>query len=258
MKTTRKLFAASMALLIVFATNAETTQQKGRRITTEFDKANEGFKGESSTIEMILINAYGDRITRKLTNKIQEGRGTGDKSIVKFISPKDVRDTKLLTWSAKRGNDSQWLYLPKSKKIKRITSRGKSGAFMGSELSYEDMSAQEVDQYRYKWLKDAKYKGRDVTVIERYPVDKNSGYSKQITYTDKKWKQALKVDYFDRKGKLLKIATFSSFKKYGKFYRPNKLRMRNKQTKKESILKWRNRKLFVSHGNIFRSSRLKD
>ena len=258
MKTTRKLLMVSMALLIVFAINAETAQQKGRRLAVEFDKANEGFKGETSVLEMILINAYGDRITRKLTSKIQEGRGTGDKSIVKFISPKDVRNTKLLTWSARRGNDSQWLYLPKSKKIKRITSRGKSGAFMGSEFSYEDMSPQEVDQYRYKWMKDAKYKGRDVNVIARYPVDKNSGYSKHITYLDKKWKRALRVDYFDRKGKLLKVATFSSFKKYNKFYIPNKLRMRNKQTKKESILKCTNRKLFVYHGNIFRPSRLKD
>ena len=258
MKITRKLFTASMALLIVFATSAETAQQKGRRLAIEFDKANQGFKGETSILEMILINAYGDRITRKLTSKIQEGRGTGDKSIVKFISPKDVRNTKLLTWAAKRGNDSQWLYLPKSKKIKRITSRGKSGSFMGSEFSYEDMSPQEVDQYRYKWLKDTKYKGRDVNVIVRYPVDKNSGYSKHITYVDKKWKRPLRVDYFDRKGKLLKVATFSSFAKYGKYYIPNKLRMRNKQTKKESILKCTNRKIFISHGNIFRSSRLKD
>ena len=32
-------------------------------------KANDGFKGEQSTMQMILINAYGDKIVRKMTSK---------------------------------------------------------------------------------------------------------------------------------------------------------------------------------------------
>ena len=135
---------------LLFAGAAE----KGLEIAKKTDKANEGFVGESNTTQMILINAYGDKITRELTTKIKEGKSDGDKSIIEFISPKDVRETKLLTWAHKKGNDSQWLYLPKSKKIKRISSRGKSGAFMGSEFSYEDMGSQEVEKFTYKFIKD--------------------------------------------------------------------------------------------------------
>ena len=53
----------------------------------------------------------------------------------------------------------------------------------------------------------------------------------------------LKVDYYDRKGKLLKTATFSDYTKYGKLYRVGKIEMNNVQTKKSSVLTWGDRKL---------------
>ncbi len=37
-------------------------------------------------------------------------------------------------------SDDQWLYLPALKRVKRISSRNKSGPFMGSEFGYEDLS----------------------------------------------------------------------------------------------------------------------
>ena len=57
----------------------------------------------------------------------------------------------------------------------------------------------------------------------------------------------LKIQYFDRKGDLLKTATFSGFAKHGKFWRPHKIKMTNHQTRKRSTLEWKNRKLNVKH-----------
>ena len=73
---------------------------------------------------------------------------------------------------------------------------------MGSEFAYEDLSSQEVEKYKYKYIKDDKVDGVDCFVIERYPVDKDSGYTKQQVWLDKDEYRVQKVDYYDRKGQL--------------------------------------------------------
>ncbi len=149
----------------------------------------------------------------------------------------------MLTWSHKVGSDDQWLYLPALKRVKRISSSSRTGSFMGSEFSYEDLGSDEIEKYTYKFLNDGTVEERPVWVIQRIPVDKKSGYSKQIVYSDKTYKNPLKIEYFDRKGELLKTSTFSLYKKYKNFWRPGRIRMINHQTKKESVLDWENRKL---------------
>lgn len=245
MNITNKTASIIAAIFLFFSVGLvfANPEKKGYDIAVKVSKSNDGFQGEQSSMQMILINAYGDKIVRKMTSKTKEVSADGDKSIIEFVSPADVRKTRLLTWAHKNKDDSQWLYLPKSKKIKRISSRSKSGAFMGSEFSYEDLGSQEVEKYKHKFIKDAKFKGRDVWITERVPVDPESGYSKQVTITDKKMLVALKIEYYDRKGELLKIGTFGKFKKFGKFWRAGTLRMKNIQTKKESVLIWNNRKL---------------
>ena len=42
---------------------------------------------------------------------------------------------------------------------------------------YEDISSQEVEKYTYKYIRDENIDGIDFYVVERYPVDKKSGYS---------------------------------------------------------------------------------
>lgn len=44
--------------------------------------------------------------------------------------------------------DDQWLYLPALKRVKRISSRNKSGAFTGSEFPYKDFGAMEPQKYK--------------------------------------------------------------------------------------------------------------
>ena len=62
--------------------------------------------------------------------------------------------TATLTFTHKTGPDDQWLYLPTLKRVKRISSDNRSGAFVGSEFAYEDLSSQEIEKYTYKWIED--------------------------------------------------------------------------------------------------------
>ena len=116
---------------------------------------------------------------------------------------------------------------------------------MGSEFSYEDLGSQEVEKYTHKWLKDVNVDGRDCWLMERVPVSKKSGYSKQVQWVDKEYRQPLKIEYFDRKGELLKVAVFKNYKKLKDWWRVHEIKMDNVQTRKSSIIKWSERKLPV-------------
>lgn len=210
---------------------------RGKEIMEIQDKMDHGYHDEMSTFEMTLINAHGDKNIRHLTNKRFEMKDDGDKSLIKFLKPRDIKGTSLLTFEHKVGDDDQWLYLPALKRVKRISSRNKSGSFMGSEFSYEDLSAFEVEKYTYKFIKEDVMDGVPCFVIERYPVDKNSGYTKQVTYVRKDNYQFKQIDYYDRKADLVKIAYYADFKQLkGKYWRPTKINMKNVQTKKQTSL----------------------
>ncbi|MBT4762412.1 MAG: outer membrane lipoprotein-sorting protein [Bdellovibrionaceae bacterium] len=245
MKNIIKLLAGILVLASLGSLNAETGEEKGYNLSYQSEIFNNGFKGESTVMEMTLINAHGDRVVRKMTSKIKETEGDGDKSITEFLWPADVKGTKMLTWSHKSKNDDQWLYLPALKRVKRISSRSKTGSFMGSEFSYEDLGSQEVEKFKFKFLADEKVNARDTWKIERIPQDKKSGYSRQVVWLDKEYQSPVKIEYYDRKSELLKTGEFSDYSKYGKWFRASTLKMENHQTKKISIINWSKRKLSV-------------
>ena len=70
--------------------------------------------------------------THDLEMELFEGSDDGDKSIITFIWPADVKGTHVYL-SHKVGRDDQWLYLPTLKRVKRISSRNVWG-FGGSGL----------------------------------------------------------------------------------------------------------------------------
>ena len=170
-------FMLSLFLLPIVA-SAETPEEKGLAIVQEMDRRGEGFQDSTADMIMRLRNKQGQESAREIRSRVLEVVDDGDKSLSIFDTPKDVKGTAFLTFSHKVGDDDQWLYLPALKRVKRISSRNKTGSFMGSEFSYEDMSSMVVEKYSYKWLRDEEYEGQDCFVVELYPVDKkNSGYT---------------------------------------------------------------------------------
>ena len=237
------LLAVLLTLPLPDDARAESAEQKGLAIATEADKRDTGWKDQKSDLRMILRNRQGQETEREIRNKQLEVIGDGDKSMSIFDSPRDVQGTAFLSYTHAKKPDDQWLFLPALKRVKRISSNNKSGPFMGSEFAYEDITSQEVDKFTYKWLRDEKYEGRDTFVLERYPAYEHSGYSKQVAWIDKQMYQPLKIDFYDRKGDLLKTLTYHDYKKYlDKYWRPDRMEMVNHITKKSTTLLWKNYK----------------
>jgi outer membrane lipoprotein-sorting protein len=212
-------------------------EQRGVEIAQEADHRNSGFLSISVNMEMILKNRNGQESVRYLRNHILEGIEDGDKSLIIFDTPRDVKGTAVLTYTHKTKSDDQWLYLPAVKRVKRISSGNKSGPFMGSEFAYEDLNSQEVEKYTYKFIKEEVLNGRSNYVVERYPVDEKSGYTRQIVWYSQDNYRIEQIEYYDRKKTHLKTLAFHNYKLYlDKFWRASEMHMKNHQTNKETIL----------------------
>lgn len=227
---------AACALLAV-PVSAQTPEARGLEIATEADRRDQGFGDTRVVMQMTLRNKNGDERTRQMNSRSLEVADDGDKSLIVFNDPADVKGTALLTHSHKVGQDDQWLFLPALKRTKRISSSNKSGPFVGSEFAYEDLSSQEVEKYTYKFLRDETMDGQDFFVVERYPVDKKSGYTRQIAWMDQEHYRVHKVEFYDRKKSLLKTLISSDFNQYlDQYWRPLKMEMVNHQTGKSTLL----------------------
>lgn len=212
-------------------------------VAKKSDDVMSGFVDSTSVMQMKLINARGQEKIREMQMKVLEGEDA-DKSLMEFTKPADVKGTKFLNYEHVNKDDDQWLYLPALKRVKRISSKNKSGAFMGSEFSYEDLSAFNVKKYVYEGeVQEGILDSKDVYIVHAKPLSKYSGYTKLISYVDKKSFLIQKIEYFDRKNKLLKTATFSDYKKFADVNRIGKISMQNFQNDKTTILIWSEEKI---------------
>ena len=235
----RRSFTAVLlgAGLCSTAAFAETPEEKGLAIARQADERTNGFADYTQTLTMTLRTKNGQEATRELRFKVLEVPGDGDKSLTIFDQPKDVEGTALLSFAHKVGDDDIWLFLPALKRVKRIAGSNKSGPFMGSEFAFEDFSSPELEKYKYKFLRDDKHDGRDFHVVEAIPLDRNSGYSRTEVWFDKAELRAEKIDFFNKRGDLLKTQISSGYKKYlDRYWYPDRIDMSNHQSGRSTTL----------------------
>jgi len=210
---------------------------RGLTIMEEQRRINSGYRDELVLYKMILVNAKGDRSERSLELRILEGPGAGDKTLLVFKDPPDVRGTTLLTHENRAGDDDQWLYLPALRRSRRIGSSNKSSSFVGSELAYEDLAPNEVTKQQYKYLREEKLDGVPVWVVESTPRFKDSGYSRRELFVRQDNHQMARANHYDRKGQLLKVGRWDGWwKVMDKRWRARSFRMENVQSGKSTIL----------------------
>ena len=228
-----------LALTLAGFTAEDPGIDRGREIVLEAEKRDTGWRDQSAELKMVLRNRHGEESTRELRSRLLEVDGDGDKLLVMFDRPRDVKGTAFLTYTHESGPDDQWLYLPALKRVKRIASNNKSGPFMGSEFAYEDLASQEVEKYTYRYVKDDMANGHHYFVVERIPVDRDSGYTRQLVWYDQKEFRPEKVEFYDRKDELLKTLTYTGYRQYlDQYWRADETFMENHQTGKSTTLAW--------------------
>ena len=211
-------------------------------------------KDMKSNMSMLLTNKNGKTRTSKIRSYSKD---ENKKQILWFLAPADDKGVAYLKIEHENKNDDMKLWLPNFKKIRRISSKKKSESFMGSDMSYEDMTSRNIDEYTYSILGSEKIDNVDCYILESVPSGIKTEYSKHISWITKDMHLPVKEESFDKNGELLKnkSITYQQIKEYSIMV---ELHVKNVQRNHQTILKFDN--IEVDSGikdNIFHEKNLK-
>lgn len=167
-------------------------------------------------VKMTITDKRGDQRIRSIVNRMKDAPA-GGKTVVTFLKPDDVKGTKFLVIEHKKGDDEQMLYMPALKKVRRITSKQRSGKFMGTDFSYADLQSHDPEKGTHKRLEDQNLDGNDCYQIQSTPNDpEDYNYSKIKYWVRKDNDIPVKAEFYDMAGALLKVLTVTKIEKDSK------------------------------------------
>ena len=79
----------------------------------------------------------------------------GDRSLVRFTYPNDIKGTGFLVWEHPDADDERFLYLPSLGRVRRIAATETQESFVGSDFTYEDIGGRQFEDYTYRLLEAA-------------------------------------------------------------------------------------------------------
>ena len=212
-----------------------------------------------SESSMLLTNKKGKKKNLKLISKSKDD---SKKQMIWFLEPKDDYGISFLKIEKENGEDYMNMWLPGFNKFRRISSQKKSDSFMGSDLSYEDMTNRELSEYSYRILEQdtpCNYGDKDQScyLLESVPNDKKSEYSKHISWIEKNNFLSLKEDSYDKSGSLLKTKKIH-YSLIDEFYIMNELYVENIQKNHSTLLSVNNIKINLGFSDdIFHTKTIK-
>jgi len=172
-------------------------------------------KDMSNKTNMILTNSKGKSRTNTMASKSMDGN---KKQIIWFLKPKDDKGVAFLKIEHDDKDDEMRMWLPAFKKVRRISSKKKGDSFMGSDLSYEDMSNRDISENEYVKLDDETVNEIECYVLEITPKkEAKSTYSKHISWIAKDGLYGVQEKSFDKRGELKKRKEFT-FQKMKIYY----------------------------------------
>ncbi|MDD9879748.1 MAG: outer membrane lipoprotein-sorting protein [Candidatus Marinimicrobia bacterium] len=179
-----------------------------------------------NTTNMVLTNSKGKTRTNVMMSRSIDGN---KKQIIWFLEPKDDRGVAFLKIEHNNKDDEMRMWLPAFKKVRRISSKRKGDAFMGSDLSYEDLTSRDLNEYTYKRLDDELVNSTQCFVLESKPnTSAKSSYSKHISWIDKENLNIVQEYSFDKRGALKKEKYFQH-NKLKDYYVMNQIRVKDVQ-----------------------------
>jgi len=160
---------------------------------------------EASAQEVQLVS--GDRIGREQQIRIQmlwrrypeRDDSTLSRTLIRYLEPADVRGAGYLVINKQREPDDQFVYLPSSRRTRRVSLRGET--VIGTDLSVEDIVPRELEDATYQRVQDERVDGVPCYAIDATPApEKDSHYSRLRIYVEPEHYVPLRTRYWDLAG----------------------------------------------------------
>jgi hypothetical protein len=183
-------------------------------------------------VKMTITNKQGQKRNREFIMLRKDVKDGGDqKYFVYFQKPADVRKMVYMVHKHADPNkdDDRWLYLPALDLVKRVAAGDKRTSFVGSDFLYEDVSGRSLEEDTHELIETSE----KLFVIKNVPKKPDTvefGYYN--VSIDRKTFVPMKMEFFDKEGKLYRVIESKKVEKIQDFYTVVKSEVRD--LKKES------------------------
>jgi hypothetical protein len=210
-----RLLLAVAILAAIAPIAARLTPLTAQQISAEWvaEQVRERNQGRDSRAElrMRLFDRQGRVRERALTMLTLRGeKGRGDRALIRFTYPNDIRNTSFLVWEHPEAEDERFLYLPALGRVRRIAGQEKDESFVGSDLSYEDIGGRDLADYTYAFTADdASWLAPDGTrhpawLLESKAKDPNAAQPRSVSFVLKDRFIITAADVFNRRNERIK------------------------------------------------------
>ena len=198
---------------------------------------------------MALTNKDGKT---KILELVSMSKDNSEKQMIWFLKPKKDKGIAFLKIEHDDDDDFMTMWLPGFSRFKRIKSSQKSDSFMGSDLSFEDLTNRVISDYGYKIIEEEE-DNNGWYYLESIPKEVDSEYSKHITKVQEVETGifiVIEENSYDKNNELLKTKIFN-FKKIDSYYIMDRLEVENVQKNHSTLLTVNE----ISLNNNFESSK---
>jgi hypothetical protein len=206
-------FLAVLSVLLLFMPVAGVSAQRltPDAVAREVQDRDTG-RDSRAELRMRLFDRQGrvrERILTLLT--LRGSNGAGDKTLVRFLSPADIKNTGLLVWEHPDADDERFLFLPALGRVRRIAGEEKQESFVGSDLSYEDIGGRDLADYIYTFAdENATWTAPDGTrhpawSLESRARDSNADFPRSVSLVLKDRFIVTHADIFNQRNERAKV-----------------------------------------------------
>jgi hypothetical protein len=233
MRTT--IFILTLLVSSLCAVNAQEASEIADKAAGAID-----FDALEMTITLDIHDNRGNVRTRNIAVATRTF-GETTKTLIRFLSPADVRGTSMLIHDHEKGGDDMWIYMPALRRTRRIAGSERSASFMGSEFTNADMGSRDTDDLNHKLTGSETVNGRDCWIIESVPETsehaEENGYSRMVAFIDKANYHTYRVNYYDLNNELHRIMTIDDYRRQsGTSYFAFSTEVQNVQNKRKSVM----------------------
>ena len=130
--------------------------------------------------------------------RVARGKDGRLKSRVTFLEPADAVGTELLILEEGGGAASQYLWLPKTARLRRISGSQRNEAFMGTDFSFGDLQGRGLQTGEAKSAGAEAIGGAPCSRVDVQITDGEDSYGKVQLWIDERLMLARQIKFFDK------------------------------------------------------------
>jgi len=234
-----------ISVLTLFSVVAESIELTGADIVQRCDHDAYAGEDQRTILEIVLRDTSGNErknVYRRYWKLIGGKNKIEDKMVLFTEFPPDAKGTAFMRWGYVAGsakNADQWLYLPSLASTRRVSVRDPGDSFLGSDLTYQDISPRLLAQDEHVLLREESKGGVDYYVVESLPKEDKPLYGKIVAWYEKShdWADCNKrrIEHFDDRGNLIKAQALKWQKVGGKAWLWEEVVVNNLKTGHSSV-----------------------